>query len=212
MSERIDQLADLTLFLVGPAEFLAARVAANIALVPQFAAVFGSRIDAYARHDYGARELPALRIYNTNYFKEFESWFIHGDITLDVVLPPSTRRLLQQQYADTITAALCQQFRRPTFFETLCSEVPGLNELGKTFDADKTLGFQTEGNVVPLVQIKANFRLDLRQWDLFLESDSRTKDDPFGRTLLDLETIYSTIQGLEDDDGLEVTVASKQTI
>jgi hypothetical protein len=212
MSERIDQLADPTLFLSGPAEFLAARVAANIALVPQFLAVFGSRIDPYTRHDYGARELPALRVYNEQYVKQFESWFIEGEICLDVILPPSTHRSLQQAYSDTITAALCQQFRRPTFFDTLCSEVPGLNELGKTFSADKSLAFQSGTNVVPLTQIRANFRLDLRAWDAYLETDSRTKDEPFGRTLLDLEVLHTQIQGLLDDDALEVQVNSTQTI
>lgn len=212
MSDRVTQLDNLSLFSSGPAEFLVANLADQIALVSQFAAVFGPNIVGYQRMDFSQRDLPALRIYNTTFQKEFESWFINGEIVLDVILPPSTRRELLQRYQDTITSALCQQFRRPTFFETMCGLVPGLNELGKEFMADKSLGFQLGENLVPLTQIRANFRLDLRVWDEYLVSQNRTKDDPFEETLADMEIINTFIKAYDDEDNLQVTVESLQEL
>ena len=77
--------------------------------------------------------------------------------------------------------------------------MPGLNELGKTFTVDKSLAFQPESSqeIVPMTRLTINFRIDLREWDAFLESDNRTKDDPFERTLADLEYISTLIQGIE---------------
>ena len=191
--EKIDAIA--TTFLSGPTEYLARNVCAEIAKVPQFKAIFGSNIDAYQRVDYSMRELPAVRVYNENWRKEFESWFIVGELLVDVIFPASLRRQQGQDFQDILTAALCQQFRRDDFFVALCSVNQGLNELGKTFDVDKSLGFNFGKGTdpVPLSQIRVNFRIDLRQWDLFLESDDRTKADPFERTLADLELITTTI-------------------
>jgi hypothetical protein len=215
MVERIDKFEDPNNFYSGPAEFLAEKIAAAIAAVPQFAAIFGTNIDAYKRMDYSVRELPALRIYNNQYIKEFESWFINGEILIDVIFPANLRRALQQKYQDIITSALCQQFRRDSFFLTLCNDVPGLNELGKEYSADKSLGFTwgpATQEAVPLTQIRANFRLDLRQWDEFLISDDRTKNDPFEKTLGDLTTINTMIDALKDNDTLELPIGLTQSV
>lgn len=205
--ERINNF-DLDPFLDGPTEFLVKVVAEQIRAVPQFKLIFGENIDPYLRMDYSVRSLPALRIYNENWLKEFESWFVTGDLTLDVILPPSIRRAEQQQLQDTIVAALVQQFRRTPFFNAVCELVPGLNELGKTFSADKTLGFKWEDGSVPLTQIQLNFRLDLRQWDEYLESQCRTKACPFERTLGELERIFVGIQAMRDDGSVELTIDS----
>lgn len=212
MSERVTQLDNPNLFYSGPAEFLAKNIAEQLTLVPQLAAVFGVNIHSYQRQDYSMRDLPALRIYNTTFQKEFDSWFINGDIVLDVILPALTRRDYLQRYQDTLTSALCQQFRRPTFFTTMCGLIPGLNELGKEFNADKTLGFVLGDNQVPMTQIRMNFRLDLRIWDEYLESDDRTKDDPFEKTLGDLETINSLIKGFYNDEYEDIAIESEQTV
>lgn len=213
MTERIAILEDATTFISGPAEYLAEKVAVAIAAVPQFALVFGPRIDAYNRIDYSTRELPALRIYNNTFIKEYESWFIHGELLLDIIFPPSLRREMEQKYQDVLVSALCQQFRRPTFFADMCAQVPGLNELGKEFSADKSLGFQRgTSEQTPLTQIRLNFRIDLRQWDLFLEGDERTKDTPFERILGRLEIVHTLIDGQRDDGNTEETVESQQTL
>ncbi len=215
MTERITALDDPTTFYSGPIEFLVAKVAQRLLAVPQFALVFGTRIDPYQRMDYSLRETPALRIYNHTWIKEFESWFLVGELLLDVIFPASIRRTLEQQYQDTIVAALCQQFRRNDFFVALCNDVPGLNELGKEFSVDKSLGFawgSGSQEPAPLTQIRLNFRLDLRIWDEFLTSDDRTKNDPFEKTLGNMTFIHTIISGKNDDNSTNVVVTSDQDI
>lgn len=197
MTQRLDNFKKNP-FIDGPAEFLVKSLAEGIKAVPQFELIFGDFIDPYMRQDYAERNLPVLRCYNTNYTKEAESWFINGTVNLDVIFPASLRRTELQQLQDTISSALLQQFRRPSFFDAMLEEVPGLNELGKVFTVDKELGFKWADDIVPMTQITVNFRLDLRRWDDYLEETNRTKDDPFTRTLADLERIFTTIVGVDD--------------
>lgn len=220
MAERID---DLTFekdskgnqvkgdpFFTGPAEFLVQSIARELRLVPQWAKIFADQIDYYMRMDYSLRSLPALRIYNDSQIKEFESWYINGDVKADIILPASVRRNELQQLQDTLSSALMQQFRRPEFFDLMGQRVPGLNELGKRFSVDKSLGFQMEENMVPLTQITINFRLDLRIWDNYLEETFRTKDTPFEASLKNLDRIVSTIEGLRDDAETETEIQIDQ--
>lgn len=196
---RLDALKP-DLFLDGPAEFLIKLIAQEILKVPQFAEIFGESVDAYKRMDYSMREIPALRIYNENMDKEFESWFINGDVIVDVILPPEIRRNETQQFQDTLSSALLQQFRRPEFFKAMLDLVPGLNELGRKFTVNKSLGFMYgDEDMAPLTQISLNFRLDLREWDRYLEESGRTKDDPFEVTLGQLTRINKVIHGMRDD-------------
>lgn len=200
------------LFLTGPAEFLCAAVADALAQDEVWKAIFGEFIDPYKRMDYGMRNLPALRVYNNTYRKDSESWFVNGNLVLDLLLPPNLRRKETEQLPDSLSAALLQQFRRPKFFGGLVLKVPGLNELGKTVSVDKSLAFElSEDELIPLVQILVNFRMDLREWDSYLENDYRTKDEPFSRPLGDLQSILTTIQALRDDNAIELTLDVDQS-
>ena len=196
MSERIDYL-NSNPFLIGPA-ILVTAVRNRLLAVPQFANLFGDQIDSYKRSDYAVRNFPALRIYNESYTKDFDSWFINGDLILDVILPPALRRNLIQDVQDTISSALLQQFRRPTFFSLLCADIPGLNELGKSFSVTKALLFEYDKEYCPVLQINLNFRIDLRAWDDYLEQEYLTKDEPFVETLYDLKSILFTTVALDD--------------
>ena len=186
--------------------------------VPQFKRIFGDFIDPYKRMDYAIRNLPALRMYSDGYVKEYESWFINGEMVCDVIWPASLRRKDLQQLQDTMSSALLQQFRRITFFNEVENAeqdedrrdrlkgykrigVPGLNELGKRYTVNKSLGFElSENQIVPLTQITVNFRVDLRIWDDYLRENLRTKDDPFEQTLGELEQIIADVDGLLDDE------------
>lgn len=209
--ERIDKLDYLpasgipegiatNLFATGPAEFLCKEVSLWFRTHAPWTVLFGEFIDGYKRMDYPMRALPAMRIYNNSFTKSFDSWFIEGDLICDVMFPPNIRRQETQQLPDTVCAAVLQQFRDPEFFTTLCDKVPGLNELGKTVSVDKALAFDWNDDLAPLTEITLNFRIDLRQWDDYLESDNRTKTSPFERTLEDLELIAVTIKALRDED------------
>lgn len=192
-------LSNENLFIDGPVDYLVRHAAYQLRQVKQWRNLFTAGIEGYKRMDFSMRGLPGLRIYIDDYRKTFESWFINGDITLDVILPAYIRRYETEDYAGQIANALLQQFRRDSFFNTLRSSIPGLNELGKEFSVDKSLGFAIGDDVVPLTQIKANFRIDLREWDSYLEQTDRTKDSPFEKVLGNLEQIAFNIQGIEDD-------------
>lgn len=208
--ERIDRLVYVkdtekspvktTLFYNGPVEFLVHIIARELGKITPFSKIFGDSISGYRRMDFSHRQLPAVRVYNNTYRKDFDSWFIEGDILVDIILPASLRRDDTQQVQDTLSGAIVQQFRSPAFFLSLSEMVPGLNELGKTVNVDKSLGFEWEDQEVPLTQISLNFRLDLRMWDEYLESTNRTKDSPFTEVLGSLDSIVGIIDGLKDDN------------
>lgn len=208
MSRRIDEVKP-DLFIDSPGEFLVKQICLELSKVEEWRELFADAIEPYMREDFNVFAPPALRVYCLGYTKESDSGFINGNITADILLPASTRREQQEQYADTISTALLQQFRRPTWFQTLADLVPGLNQLGTIFDVDKGLVFQWEQEQLPLVAIRINFRLDLRVWDEYLMSTSRTKDDPFNVTLGNLRRIAAEIRGLREET-TEVTIKTDQ--
>ena len=202
MESKLDRLTP-SLFKDGPGEFLAGSIASAIQTEPHFNKIFGESVDKYDREDYSMRELPAIRIYTPNYTKEQESHYITGDVHMDVIFPPSIRRPETEEYPSRLAAALLQQFRRPPFFASMQVLVPGLNELGKVFSVDKNLVYQNtaQDDECPVVKIIANFRIDQKQWDEYLESQGRTKDDPFDVTLEGLREIAVTIQAIRQNVG-----------
>lgn len=199
-----------SLFADGPAEFLVRKVSEKLKGIEEWKALFGDFIDGYRRMDYPERALPVMRIYNNSFSKDFESWFVNGDILIDIIWPPSIRRQEQQQFQDSIAAAVVQQFRITKFFQELCDEIRGLNELGKRVTVDKSLGFEWQDGIVPLTQITVNFRIDLREWDRYLEETNRTKDSPFEVSIGDLKRMVSEFCGVNDDETVNVTVPADQ--
>ena len=216
MDSRIDKLKapkgePTELFLSSPIEFLCYQVVEELKKTPQWVELFGAKfINPYKRMDYGMSNLPALRIYNNRATRLYESWFLDGDLVFDIIFPASLRRTQLQQYSDTVSSAMLQQVSRQNFFQAVEANVPGLNELGKRFDIDKSLAFEIDEDLVPLTQINVNFRLDLRIWYPFMESDDRTREDPFERTLADLKRVVSKIQGLKDDGEVSVELTASQ--
>lgn len=197
--DMIDKLK-INPFIDGPTESLVKSVAQLFLQTREFKYIFSDNIDTYERSDYSERQLPALRVYSRTYRKEHESHYITGELLLDVIYPADLRRDELQRFQDVLTAAMLQQFRRPPFFAQAIELVPGLNELGKVFDVDKTLAIYLSSEaIVPLSQTKANFRIDLKVWDAYLENTGRTKEDPFNVTLAELRTIAAQILPLHDD-------------
>lgn len=202
---KLEALIAANPFLDGPSEFLCKAVCDELKKVRAFALTFGEFIDPYMRMDYSIRNLPALRVYNESFVKSSQNWWITGELKLDCIWPASLRRVELQALPDMIGAAMVQQFRRTRFFNAVLDEVPGLNWLGKDLRVDKTPGFELrEGEIVPLTQIVADFRIDVSAWDRYLEQDARTVDEPFERTLKDLETIIGTIGGVREDTDLSL--------
>lgn len=215
--EIINELSDgasrTTLFYDGPGEFLCRETAKQLLIDTVWADFFGPEIYGYKKMDFQIRALPGMRIYCDRVRKEAESSWITGELKADIILPPEIRRDLNQQVQDTVSHALLQQFRRPDFFELMKSIVPGLNELGRTFDIDKSLGFDfgDDEDVAPLTQISINFRLDLRQWDQYLEDTLRTKESPYAEVLKEFKRMVTTVSGQGDtgDEEIEIQVDQK---
>lgn len=199
-------------FIDGPTEALVKAVALSIASTPEWRYIFKDNIDVYKRDDYSFRQLPALRVYNERYRKEQESHYINGEIVLDILLPADIRRSELQSFQDTLSSAMMQQFRRPNYFSTLVAQVPGLNELGKVFDVDKTLGLMVAEGACPLTEMKPNFRIDLKVWDDYLERTGRTKEDPFNVTLANLVTVASEILPINTDGTPDQGAAISATV
>lgn len=196
-SQRIESFAKNP-FIDGPAQFLVRTICEELKKVKEFGYIFGDFIDPYQRVDYQSSNFPALRVYNELYDKQFESWWVTGHVLLDVIYPASIRRNDLQLIPDQICAALLQQFRRPSFFDAVELQVPGLNELGKEFNADKSLAFIWQDGMLPLTQISVNFRVDLREWDKYLDTQARTKDEPFNITLEQLKKIGTQINLMKE--------------
>jgi hypothetical protein len=216
MPQRIDLLVKgPTPFLDGPAEYICKAIAEEFTKVRQWKLVYGEEIDGYKRMDYGYRNLPALRFFNETSSKASDNGWITGDILCDSMLPASLRRDELQTVQDCVASALWQQFRRDAFFQTIRAAIPGLNELGRVLSVDKSLGyqFQESDEVVPLTRFTINFKLDLRIWDDYLTEQYRDSEDPFERTLKNLERISNTIRGVSGttDTPAEVEIgADKQ--
>lgn len=213
VNELTDELSQTTLFYNGPGEFLCRQVAKRIKEDLVWGDFFGEEVYGYKRMDFQIRALPGLRVYNDRVRKEAESSWITGELRADIIFPADLRRELTQQMQDTVSHALLQQFRRPDFFTLLKEEVPGLNELGRTFDIDKSLGFDfgEDEDVAPLTQITINFRLDLRQWDQYLEDTLRTKESPYAEVLKEFKRMVTTVEGQNDagDEEIEIQVDQK---
>lgn len=215
MTERIDVIRDAleqnkpSIFIDSPGEFLVKTLAQLLKAESHWVQIYGDAIEPYLRMDFDVRDFPALRIYCEGEHKDFESWFVEGDIKMDSILPPSviTSRQLTQQIQDSLSSAMLQQFRRTPFFNAVSAAVPGLNELGKRFTTDKALGLEvSDDEYAPLTQMTVNFRIDLRQWDLYLTETLRTKDDPFDITLGTLQRIHNVINALNDDKSVNLKV------
>lgn len=205
MLERIDQLATNP-WLDGPTQFLISAVVDSLRSEPTFALVFGEFIDAYQREDYGMRNLPALRMYSLTGKKTSEDWFIDGEIKCDAIFPPRIRRADLMAVPSMVVSALMQQFRRVSFFTAVGKYVPGLNRLGRELGYDHSLALRVGDDLCPVSQITMDYRIDLRQWDRYLEANGRTVDQPFEQTLLDLRAMTGSLIGLRDDGTAEVTL------
>lgn len=200
MKERIDILAAPSWFLQ-PTDKIVPSVVEGLKAEPLFADMFGDAIEPYQRGDFSVRDLPALRVFDPSGKKDAETWYGDGVLRLEVIFPPAIRREELQAYPSLVRAALLAQFRREAFFQAVRAKVPGLNRLGWSFSWDNTLGFVARDTeeICPMVQITLDWRVDLAEWDRYLESDDRTVDEPFKQTLGDLRKMVATANAMLED-------------
>jgi len=210
MTERIDQLDSPTWHLQA-GDAIVEKVVDELKNEPIVQRIFGDSIEPYMRMDFSTRELPALRIFNPTGRKDSITGYLTGEVKIDVIFPPNVRRAEMQRYPDLVVSMLMAQFTRPSFYATMRGHIPGLNELGRTFSYDKALGFipKDSQELCPLTQITLGWRVLLADWNLYLESDERTVDKPFEKTLGDLERLIVISQPTIDDGSNAPIAADK---
>ena len=211
--DRIERLEAPDWFLQ-PGDKIAETVVAQMKTWRVFRAIFGDSIVDYKRADFPARELPALRVYNDTGRADSDTWYLTGELKLDVIFPASLRRSETQRLPQLVASAIMALFRSQKFFDAVKAAVPRLNELGKSYSWDKALGFVAPDaeEINPLTQVTANFRVLLEEWDRYMEDDDRTRDDPFDKTLGDLETLYLKINAVNDAGTVAVADVANSTI
>lgn len=227
------------LFLEGPSQYLVPRLLAQLAKVPQMVKVFGpykgtskepdtanQRWASYQRFDWSLRQLPAISIYESDVeTKQAENGYMPGSVRLMVCWPASFRRPDLARIPKAFHSAMVNFFGSDLAFQLLDSQanvdgsgvrlesvVPGLNEIGKEISDTKNVEGIVESEPVPVTMIDIKFRIDLRQWYRFLESDNRTKEMPFERTLADLEEVFGEYDGLPGTDTGDVQAIVEQDV
>lgn len=227
--------ADITReFLSSPGDDLVVKTVRQLASIPAFVKLFGPYTDdkdqqrwaPYQRMDWSLRQLPAMNIFESNTeSKDSDQAFLTGTVSFQIFWPANFRRndlaRVPAAFKGVMENFFNSQWVRDMLDElywiTRPMKVYGLNEYGKTM----TWVPQTEGIVetelVPVTQVDANYRIDLRAWNRALEFMGRTKDDPFSQSLYDLTVIgglttEGIYQGVTDDAAQDVHVEIKQEI
>ncbi len=207
MTERVELLERPDWFLQ-PGDRIAQSIVEELLATPVMVRIFGDRILPYNKQDFGARDFPALRVFSPTGAKSSETWYLNGDVKVDAIFPASLRHEEWEQFPSLVTSALLALFRAQPFFDRVRAKVPGLNQLGWSFSYDKNLGYIKAGtdDINPLTQITLNYRVLLSEWDEYMESDDRTPEQPFEKTLGDLERIFAELQARDDANDTAVTV------
>lgn len=178
---------------------------------PIFEQIFGESVADYQRMDFGYRNLPALRVFNISGNSNAQTWYVNGDLRVEVIFPPHIKRTELQQFPDLLTTAILSQLRRPSFFNAMRARVPGLDQLGFNYTWDKGLGFKAADaeDVAPMVALGVNFRVNKNVWDQYAETQGRELDTPFTETLDDLKRFINIIRAVKDNGDLAgVTVTT----
>jgi len=197
-------------FLTGPGEVLVPALIAAMAKVMPFSDLFGpfttvkdpnSRWASYPRFDWSLRQLPVINVYEKEPEEKTSSnaW-LNGSIGMQVFWPASFRRSDLSRIPRTFSAGLLNFLESDAAF-ALFAAVPELNELGKMVTWTPNVEGLVESELVPVTLCDVKYRVDLRAWYRFLETDSRTKQNPFVRDLADLQVVGGEFDGVTDPAG-----------
>jgi hypothetical protein len=153
--------------------------------------------------------------------KEADQGWINGALTIQVFWPASLRREAVARIPRIFTSAIIQFFTsdfaaalldpHPTV--NVATKVPGLNELGKTLTWSPNVEGVVENEMVPVTMVEVRYRVDLRAWYRFLNTDYRTKGNPFVRSLYDLVAVYGVYDGVKDTpENVQVEIPQHITV
>lgn len=229
---------DLTnAFLDSPGQLIVLRTLQQMARVNGYAMLFGpltvgpvekgsqvaqaQRWADYQRFDWSIRQLPAINVYEEQTEEKTSSnaW-LTGSIAIQVFWPPNFRRSDLARIPNAFKGSL-QNFFESDLVKNMLDElywiqrpekVPALNEYGKQMTWSPNIEGVIESELVPVTMVSVKYRIDLRAWYRHLEFDSRTKGDPFERTLADLTRIAGEYDGVTGTAATPVEVAVPDSI
>lgn len=215
------------LFLTGPGEDLVPKLLLQMSRVPAFVKLFGPyKIDTdnnkntdqqrwsdYQRMDWSLRQLPAISIFESqSEQKSSDNAWLTGNIMMNVYWPANFRRsdlarvpaafksVVENFFASKYATDMLDEL----YYIQRDMKVYGLNEFGKELTWTTNTEGIVEQQMVPVTMVDIRYRIDLRSWYRALEFMGRTKDNPFEITLLDLTQISADINGISDNETLEV--------
>lgn len=197
------------LFITGPIEFLCYEVSLFFKNNSPWKELFGESVYYYPREDLTCYELPSICVYRDSVGRrQSTSHYYEGNITIDFALPVSLQRETMHQVAETIASCFNLQLRGAgTGIQEIYNKTPGLIAFGYTVEDEKFYkGSSLNSNEALIVSFKAGFKVDLKLFDKYMESDNRTSDYPFIRTLDDLKSIFTTIAGVDNEENNKVEV------
>jgi hypothetical protein len=202
-------------FLNGPGEVLVPNFISALSQVKPFRDLFGpftnvkdpnSRWASYSRFDWSMRQLPVINIYEKEPEEKTSSnaW-LNGTVGIQVFWPASFRRSDLSRIPRTFSAGLLNFLESDAAY-ALFTGVPGLNEIGRSVIWTPNVEGLVESELVPVTMCDVKYRVDLRAWYRFLETDDRTQGQPFIRTLADLQVIGGGYEGATDPQAQDVQI------
>lgn len=217
--------------LTGPGEDLVPKTLLQLSKIAGFIKLFGPYVENkgdqrwadYQRFDWSIRQLPTINVFEGQVEdKTSDQAWLNGTISFQVFWPPNFRRADARQVEVAFKGAM-QNFFSSQYVKTMLDElyyiqrpekVYGLNEYGKVLNWTPNAQGLVESELVPVTLLDVRYRIDLRSWYRALEFMDRTKDNPFEKTLEDLEQIGDPglYQGSKDPEGAEVEVEIEQSI
>lgn len=222
------------LFLTSPGEELSNKTLMQMAKIPGFTTLFGpyksddsgakntdqQRWADYNREDWSIRQLPALNVYESgSEDKESDNAYLNGTMRFQVFWPPNFRRSdiarVQAAFKGVMENFFASQYVDAMLDEHISIErvekVLGLNQYGKVLNWTPNVEALVENNLVPATIVDVRYRIDLRAWYRELEFQDRTRQEPFKKTLGDLQNINGEYDGTVqvDPEQVELEVDSE---
>lgn len=201
-----------------PTATLVKRLMETMASIKLFTNLFGpmtafdfddQRWSCYARADWSIRDLPAVNIYEGEpEQKTSDNAWLDGSVRIAVYWPPQLRRADYQQFPVLFKGAMQKFFTSKYMYPLLDphptvnveTKVPGLNKFGSEISWTPQIEGAVQDTNVPVTILDVKYRIDLRAWYRYLETQDFTKDDPFEATLHDWIRIQGGINGTTDGD------------
>ena len=206
-------------FLSSPGDDLVDKTIAQLKKIPAMVKLFGDGENGswanYNRFDWPVRMLPAINILEAgSESKTSDNGYLTGTIQFQVYWPSEFRRE-DLSRVPTVFKGVIENFFNSKFVGDMLDElatiqrdakVYGLNEYGKTLTWSPNVEGLNDGEMTPMTIVDVQYRIDLRAWERALEYQDRTVQNPFEKSLADLNGMLGEIDGVDNNTGDPIIV------